>query len=116
MPAGGTAWFLIGSGNVHMDVWLDAEPHLNVDLAIYAPNGGDVPVGRGTFDHANPDRLVWSGGNWNADGNWYALITNANSVILNYEISSSQREIAPKSCDSYWEYIGSAHVYWTKCK
>ena len=98
-----------------MDVWLDANPLGGVSMAIYAPNGSDTPIGRGTPDNSNPPRLVWSGGHWQGEDNWYALITNSNPVPVQYRIQSTARDISNKTCFSYWEYIGTALVYWTKC-
>ena len=116
LGAGASVWYRIGASGDHMDVWLDATPHSGVGMAIYAPNGSDQPIGRGTPYNADPTRLVWSGGHWTGGGYWYALITNSNPMAIQYRITSSQQNISNKSCWSYWEYIGSSPVYWTKCE
>ena len=115
LNAGASVWYRIGTSGIHMDVWLDANPLGGVSMAIYAPNGSDTPIGRGTPDNSNPPRLVWSGGHWQGEDNWYALITNSNPVPVQYRIQSTARDISNKTCFSYWEYIGTALVYWTKC-
>ncbi len=116
LDAGGSVWYRIGSGGSHIDVWLDAAPQNGVAMAIYAPNGSDKPVGHGSPDKANPTRLLWSGGNWQSEGDWYALITNGNPVSVQYKIGRTQMDISNKTCWSYWEYIGPDRVYWTKCQ
>ena len=113
LNAGASVWYRIGTSGTHIDVWLEANPLGGVSMAIYAPNGSDAPIGRGTPD--NSQRLVWSGGHWEGEGNWYALIANSNPVSVQYRIQSSARDISNKSCYSYWEYIGTSLVYWTKC-
>ncbi len=115
LNAGASVWYRVGSGGVHMDVWLDANPVGGVSMAIYAPNGSDKPVGYGTPDKSNADRLLWSGGHWQGEGNWYARIANNNPLPVQYRIQSNARDISNKSCYSYWEYIGSNLVYWTRC-
>ncbi len=116
LDAGANVWYRIGSSGDHMDVWLDATPRTGVGMTIYAPNGSDQPVGRGTPHNADPTRLVWSGGHWSGDGYWYALITNSNPISIQYRVTSTQQDITNKTCWSYWEYIGSNPVYWTKCQ
>jgi hypothetical protein len=100
-----------------MDVWLDATPHTGVSMAIFAPNGGDHPIGHGTPFNADPTRLLWSGGHWDGDGYWYALIVNSNPVPVQYRVTSSQQDISNRSCFSYWENYAtsSVPVYWTEC-
>jgi hypothetical protein len=112
---GASAWYRIGTSGMHMDVWLDAAPSSGVGMAIFAPNGSDKPVGVGTPDKADQTRLVWSGGHWSGEGSWYALVTNNNPASVQYRVTSSQQDISNKTCWSYWEYIGSNPVYWTKC-
>ncbi len=116
LGAGSSVWYKIGTDGVHMDVWLESSPHSGVAMAVYAPNNFDRPVGRGTPDKADPTRLLWSGGHWSGEGNWYALITNSNPMSIQYKIGRTQMDISNKSCYSYWEYIGTNLVYWTKCE
>jgi hypothetical protein len=116
LGAGASVWYHIGTNGVHMDVWLDANPASGVKMAIFAPNGSDKPIGNGTPYKSDPTRLSWSGGHWQARGNWYALITNGNPFPIQYKIERAQREIGEKSCYSYWEYIGANLVYWTECE
>jgi hypothetical protein len=114
LGAGASLWYRIGTSGNHIDVWLEATPLGGVGMLIYAPNGSDVPIGRGTL--SKDDRLGWSGGHWSGEGYWYALVTNGNPMSIQYRITSSQQDISNKSCWSYWEYIGSTPVYWTKCQ
>jgi hypothetical protein len=113
LNAGASVWYRIGTSGTHIDVWLEANPLGGVSMAIYAPNGSNQPIGRGTPD--NSGRLVWSGGHWEGEGNWYAQITNSNPVAVQYRIQTSGRDVSNKSCYSYWEYIGTNRVYWTSC-
>ena len=115
LSAGGVVWYRVGASGEHMEVWLDATPHSGVSMAIFAPNGGDHPIGQGTPFNADPTRLVWSGGHWSGGGYWYARITNSNPTSVQYRVSSSEQDISNKSCFSYWETIGTSPVYWTEC-
>jgi hypothetical protein len=115
LNAGASVWYRIGTNGTHIDVWLDANPLGGVSMAVFAPNGSDKPIGYGTPDHSDTPRLIWSGGHWQGEGNWYAKITNGSSVPVQYQIQTSAKDISNKSCYSYWEYIGTALVYWTKC-
>ena len=116
LNAGTSVWYRIGSNGVHMDVWLDAVPHSNISMAIYAPYQWHKPIGYGTPFAKDPSRLVWSGGHWDANGDWLAKISNNNPMAIRYLLSSSARDISNKSCSSYWEYIGPNLVYWTHCE
>ncbi len=124
LSPGGTVWFRIGSASgagVNIDVWLDVSADNNVDLAIYAPNQlnnlSGTPAGHGTPFQRNPKRLHWKGGGSNAVyGVWYARITNNNPMAIDYKLTTENVAIAPKSCVSYWEYIGTNYVYWTACQ
>jgi hypothetical protein len=115
LGSGATVWYLIGTGGVHMDVYLDSNPASGMSMAIFAPNGSDKPIGRGTSTNANAGRLIWSGGNWRANGNWYALITNGNPYSVQYKVSRNQMDIVKHECHGYWEYIGTNYVFWTIC-
>ena len=115
LASGASAWYLIGTGGVHMDVFLDAVPHSNVKMLIYAPNQLYKPIGQGTPYRSDPTRLVWSGGHWNASGNWYASVTNNNPMAIQYRLTSSAQDMSNKSCYGYWEWIGSNYVYWKIC-
>ncbi len=116
LDPGATAWYRIGVDGEHMDVWLDANPHLNVTLSIFAPGQFQRPMGRGTPDKTDPTRLVWSGGNWREHGDWIAQITNYNPVAVQYKVGTNTQAGGAKSCYSYWEHIGADPVYWTECK
>lgn len=115
LSSGAMVWYLIGTGGVHIDVWLDSNPASGMSMAVFAPNGSDKPIGRGTNTNANPGRLLWSGGNWRANGNWYALITNGNPYAVQYKVGRNQMDIVKHECHSYWEYIGTNYVFWTVC-
>ena len=68
LGAGANVWYRIGSSGEHMDVWLDATPHTNVGMTIYAPNGSDQPVGRGTPFNCRPNALGVVG--WTLERRW----------------------------------------------
>jgi hypothetical protein len=114
LGGGSHAWFMVGSGGVHMDVFLEAKPIDNVSMDVYAPNQIDQPIGSGTVDKSG--RLAWAGGHWQSDGNWLALVTNKSPAPVQYKLTSAIHDISHKSCYSYWEYIGTSRVYWTKCE
>lgn len=115
LGAGAGVWYRIGSGGVHMDVFLDANPLGNVSMAVYAPNQLHKPIGNGTPSQGRT-RLVWAGGHWRSQGDWIAKITNGNPMPISYRLTSSVIDISNKSCYSYWEWIGPNHVYWTECR
>lgn len=115
LGASAAVWYRIGSGGVHMDVFLDAIPLSNVSMEIFAPNQFHRPVGYGTSSKDGA-RLVWAGGHWKSQGDWVAKITNGNPVPISYRLSSSAIDISNKSCYSYWEWIGPNYVYWTECR
>ena len=115
LAGGSEAWYLIGTGGPHIEVWMTAEPHLNVTLDIFAPNESSVPIGRGTPSKKDPTTVYWSGGSWRTNGNWYARVTNYYAAPIRYMLNSTATQLGTKSCYSYWEYIGKDYVYWTRC-
>ena len=115
LGAGGVVWYLIASGGPHIDVKLTAEPISGVLLDIFAPNQSDVPIGRGTATKSDPPTLIWSGGSWRTNGNWYARITNSYSAPIRFQVVSTATQMGQKDCYSYWENIGTSLVYWTEC-
>lgn len=115
LGAGGQVWYKIGYGGVHIDVLLQAKPLDGVTMDVFAPNQLAQPIGRGTYQRAL-DGLVWAGGHWNADGNWLARINNSNAASVQYKLSSNIKDISNKTCESYWESLGNAPVYWTVCQ
>jgi hypothetical protein len=115
LGAGERVWYIVGSGGVHMDVFLEAKPLDGVTMEVYAPGLLDQPIGQGTFQAAT-GRLVWAGGHWQSEGAWLARVINGNSVPIQYKLTSSVKDVAGKSCYSYWENIGTERVYWTECR
>ena len=115
LGAGERVWYVIGSGGVHMDIFLEAKPLDGMTMEVYAPGQLDQPIGHGTFQAAT-GALVWAGGHWQSEGNWLARVINGNPVPVQYKLSSSTKDISNKTCYSYWEYIGDQPVYWTKCQ
>jgi hypothetical protein len=115
LGAGARVWYIIGSGGVHMDVFLEAKPLDGITMEVYAPGQLDQPIGHGTFQAASGS-LVWAGGHWQSEGDWFARVINGNSFSVQYKLTSSAKNISGKSCYSYWENIGDARVYWTKCQ
>ncbi|MCL4396710.1 MAG: hypothetical protein M1482_18225 [Chloroflexi bacterium] len=114
LGGGSKVWYMIGSGGVHMDVFLEVKPIESVAMDVYAPNQLEQPIGSGTVDKSG--RLAWAGGHWQSEGNWLALVTNKGPAGLQYKLTSAIHDISHKSCYSYWEYIGTSRVYWTKCE
>lgn len=116
LAAGASAWYLIGRGGQHMDVFLDANPLSGVSLAVFAPGNLSNPIGQGTLQ-ASSGRLVWAGGHWRSQGDWFARVTNHNPMTVQYSVTTSARDISNKACYSYWEYYpNGAYVYWTECQ
>ncbi len=115
LGAGARVWYIVGSGGVHMDVFLQAKPLDGITMEVYAPGELDQPIGHGTYQAATGS-LVWAGGHWQSEGNWLARIVNGNSFSVQYKLTSSAKNISGKSCYSYWENIGDARVYWTECQ
>jgi len=115
LSAGASAWYKVGNGGEHIDVFLDANPLSGMALDVYAPGKLSDPIGRGTLQQAT-GRLVWAGGHWNSEGDWFARVTNGNPMAVQYTLTSSAHGISKKSCYSYWEYIGTQPVYWTECQ
>ena len=115
LGAGARIWYKVGKGGEHIDVFLEGKPLDGLSLEVYAPDQLDKPIGNGTYQAATK-RLVWSGGHWQSEGAWLGRVTNGNSVPVQYKLSSSVQDISNKSCYSYWEYIGTSQVYWTKCE
>ncbi len=118
---GGRLWYKIGNDGLHIDVWVETYGQPGLSFAVYAPNQ-DIqspdakPKGLGTSSNAEPSILRWSGGSFLQRGNWYALVTNSNSVPVSYRIGAAQSS-ADKVCNSpYWEYINGVGVFWTVCK
>jgi len=60
LSAGAGAWYKIGNGGEHIDVFLDANPLSGMALDLYAPGNLSDPIGRGTLQQAT-GRLVWAG-------------------------------------------------------
>jgi len=112
---GERVWYKIGSGGFHLSVFLEAKPLDGMSLDVYAPGQLDQPIGRGTLQLASGS-LVWAGGHWQSEGDWLARVTNGNPASVQYKLTSSAKDISGKSCYSYWEDIGTQHVYWTECQ
>lgn len=116
LGAGASAWYKIGSGGQHIDVFLDAKPLSGMALAVFAPGNLSDPIGHGTLQNSS-GRLVWAGGHWKSEGDWFARVTNQNPMAVQYTLTSSGHDISKKSCSSYWEnYPNGARVYWTECQ
>ena len=115
LGAGAQVWYQVGHGGVHIDVLLQAKPLDGVTIDVFAPNQLGQPIGRGTMQKALGG-LVWAGGHWNAEGDWLAQIRNNNSTAVQYKLSSNVKDISNKTCESYWEFIGTEPVYWTVCE
>lgn len=116
LAAGASVWYLVGHGGQHIDVFLDAQPLSGMSFAVFAPGNLSNPIGQGTLQPSS-GRLVWAGGHWRSQGDWFARVTNHNSMTVQYRVTTSARDISNKSCYSYWEYYQTgAYVYWTECQ
>lgn len=115
LGSGASVWVKLGNGGDHIDAFLDAKPLDGVTMQVFAPDNLDQPIGQGTFQSSSK-QLVWAGGKWNSSGSWMAKITNGNSGVVQYKLSVTAAAIPPCDSISYWEKIGTADVYWTRCK
>ncbi len=113
LSPGASAWYKIGKGGDHMDVFLDSSDLLGMSLQVFAPGNLDQPIGQGSLEGG---RRVWAGGKWNSTSDWLARVTNNNPKTVSYRLMSYTREIGVCDSTSYWEYIGKNLVYWTRCK
>ncbi len=121
IEAGARQWYKIDNGNnFYLDVWLDAYGRGNLTLAMYAPEQTNhlspdlPPKGRGGPVKNEPTHdLYWSGAY--ATGTWYALVTNYNTVPVQYRIGTKQSS-TDRNCVSYWEFLPTGqYVLWTDC-
>jgi hypothetical protein len=115
LGSGASVWVKLGNGGDHIDAFLEALPLEGVTLQVFAPGNPDQPIGQGTYQRAT-GKLVWAGGKWNSTGDWMAKITNGNSGTVQYKLTTRAEPIPRCESISYWEKIGTADVYWTRCK
>jgi len=101
---------------------LDAYGKSGINFSVFSPeqasdlNVDTTPKGRGAFDRAIPTHdLIWSGGSPKA-GIWYLLLTNVNSVPVDYKLISTFSATDHKNCFTYPETInGGPVIIWTEC-
>jgi hypothetical protein len=115
LPAGASVWYKLGQGGEHIDALLESKIPDGVSMEIFSPSNLDHPIGRGTFER-NLGGLSWSGGHWESGGDWLARVTNGSSIAIQYRVTAATQEIDKCESISYWEWIGSNYVYWTRCK
>lgn len=115
LGSGASVWVKLGNGGDHIDAFLDARPLEGVTMQVFAPGNLDQPIGQGTYQSSSK-QLVWAGGKWNSTGSWMAKVTNGNSGAVQYKLDVTAAAIPPCDSISYWEKIGTADVYWTRCK
>lgn len=112
---GASVWVRLGSGGNRIVASLGANSLNGLSMQVYAPGIFDHPIGQGTYENSS-GRLTWAGGKWNSSGDWLARITNSASSPITYYLSVTATEIGQCDSISYWEKIGTADVYWTRCK
>lgn len=121
LAAGAVHWYKIDNGNnFFLDLWLDANGKSDITLAVYAPEQANAlsvnlpPKGRGTPNKSDPTHdLYWKGSS--ANGTWYALVRNYNTVPVQYRLGI-QQSTTDRNCVSYWERLPTGeYVYWTDC-
>jgi hypothetical protein len=110
-----SVWVKLGNGGDHIDAFLEANPIDGVTMQVFSPDNLERPIGQGTYQSSS-GRLGWAGGKWNSTGAWMAKITNGNSGAVQYKLTATATAIPPCESISYWEKIGTADVYWTRCK
>ncbi len=114
LNGGASVWHRVGKGGQRMEVTLEASILNAVSLDVFAPGDYQRPIGRGT-ESKNTSALLWGGGHWRSSGDWLARVTNASGATIQYRLTSSASNIGDRSCFGYWEYIGTAPVYWMEC-
>lgn len=112
---GSVVWLKLGSGGDHIDASLEANSLDGVSMQVFAPDSPDKPIGQGSLQNST-GHLVWSGGKWSSIGDWMARIANTSSAAVWYKLTVSGYSIGQCDSISYWEKIGTADVYWTRCK
>lgn len=112
---GSVVWLKLGSGGDHIDASLEANSLDGVSMQVFAPDSPDRPIGQGSVQNST-GHLVWSGGKWSSIGDWMARIANTSSAAVWYKLTISGYSIGQCDSISYWEKIGTADVYWTRCK
>lgn len=101
---------------------LDAYGKSGINFSVFSPeqasdlNVATTPKGRGAYDRAIPTHdLIWSGGSPKA-GIWYLLLTNTNSVPVDFKLISTFSATDHKDCFTYPERInGGPVIIWTEC-
>lgn len=115
LAPGSVVWLKLGSGGDHIDASLEANSLDGVTMQVFAPDSPDKPIGQGSLQNST-GHLVWSGGKWSSTGDWMARIANTSSAAVWYKLTVSGYSIGQCDSISYWEKIGTADVYWTRCK
>ncbi len=115
LTPGASVWYRIGKGGDHIDARLEAKPLDGMAMDVFAPGNLERPIGRGTLQRGT-DGLAWSGGHWDSAGDWLAKITNGSPASVQYRVVSATNTIGTCDSISYWETLGGAPVYWTRCK
>ena len=123
LEPGASFWYRLGDGNLpqRLEVWLDANGQGGIGFAVFAPDqmgdfsGSTVPKGRGTYNRSEPSHDLYWVGQANAGGTWFIAVTNSSAAPVSFKLAYNRAE-TPRSCRSYWEYIGKDYVYWTACK
>lgn len=115
LAPGSVVWLKLGSGGDHIDASLEANSLDGVSMQVFAPDSPDRPIGQGSVQNST-GHLVWSGGKWSSIGDWMARIANTSSAAVWYKLTVSGYSIGQCDSISYWEKIGTADVYWTRCK
>ncbi len=123
LDANSIIWYKIGeetSYPLHLSIWLDAYGRGGTEFSVFSPeqtNALDVattPKGRGSPDKSSGHDLIWTGGSPRG-GVWYILVKNNNPSPVQYNLNSSYTVTDRKNCIQYWEYIGTAYTFWTRC-
>lgn len=115
LAPGASVWYRIGRGGEHIDARLEAKPLDGMAMDVFAPGNLERPIGRGTPQRGT-DGLTWSGGRWDSLADWLAKITNSSRTAVQYRVVSATYAIGVCDSISYWETLGGAQVYWTRCK
>lgn len=101
---------------------LDAYGKSGINFSVFSPeqasdlNVATTPKGRGAYDRSIPSHdLIWTGGSPKA-GIWYLLLTNTNSVPVDFKLISTFNATDHKDCFTYPERInGGPVIIWTEC-
>ena len=119
---GESIWFKTdySDGYRAIELWVDSPVQDALDLSIFSPDQADTwwkdkPVGRGTYNKAQPQHMLTWVSTYAQAGVWYLFLQNHTSSPVPYRLTSNISAVDAKKCHGYWEPLGGQSVYWIDC-